>query len=110
MTARQPSSAPFHRLGVVIPIYGHSRLAVEAIQSACRQSTNIPFTVIAVDDGSLDVETQMALESCRRSQPRHVTLRQRNGGLSAARNLGVQTLLSLHDDLDAVFFLDADNR
>ncbi|MCB8839394.1 glycosyltransferase family A protein [Aurantimonas sp. VKM B-3413] len=99
------------RLGVVIPVYGHARFAVEAVESACGQDLERPLSVVVIDDGCPDSETQAALAAARaRHAGRLITLRQVNGGLSAARNLGVRTLLDLHADLDAIFFLDADNR
>ncbi|MCF1504915.1 glycosyltransferase family 2 protein [Afifella sp. H1R] len=101
----------FRRIGVVVPVYGHSRFAVEAVKSACEQMLATPHVVAVVDDGCPNPETQHALTACRARYPgRVISLRQRNGGLSAARNTGVRTLLGLFPDTDAIFFLDADNR
>ncbi|HEV2602654.1 MAG TPA: glycosyltransferase family A protein [Microvirga sp.] len=99
------------RIGVVVPVYGHARLVVEAIQSACGQETDRSVSIIAVDDGCPNPETPRTLAACRSRYPgRFISVRQRNQGLSTARNTGVRVLLEADPETDAVFFLDADNR
>ncbi len=100
-----------NRLGIVVPVYGHSKFVYEAVESACLQELDFPCQVVVVDDGCPSHETQRALTSLRQRFPdRVMTLRQANGGLSAARNLGASVLLDFFPDLEAIFFLDSDNR
>ncbi len=85
---------------VVIPAYNCGAFVREAVESALRQSlTNVE--VIVIDDGSTD-DTQQVLGSI--SDGRLTVLRQRNGGVSAARNTGLAAAHGEH-----IFFLDADD-
>ncbi len=107
----------FRRIGVVVPVFGHARYVAETIEAAMAARLACPLVVLAIDDGCPSPETRATLSALR---ARHgadpspartlLTARQVNGGLSAARNTGVRTLLSLYGDIDALFFLDADNR
>ena len=106
-----PKALGFRRIGVVVPVYGHARFAVEALEDALASQLSCPLSVVAVDDGDPAPETRAALDALRaRHAGRLHTVRRANGGLSAARNTGVRALFALAPDIDAVFFLDADNR
>ncbi len=98
-------------LGVVIPAFGHPQFLAEAIISACNQDTDQPVRVVVVDDGCRFVETGEVVANLVQRYPGVLFhLRQANTRLPGARNTGVRFLLQLEPDLDAVFFLDADNR
>lgn len=102
------SAAP---IGIVIPGYGHPRFLAEAIHSACQQDIDVPLKVVVVDDGCRFEETADTVAALMNEYPGILHyMRHPNAKLPGARNAGVRFLLKLCPDLDAVYFLDADNR
>lgn len=98
-------------LGIVIPAHGHPAFLAEAIVSACEQECTQPVKVVVVDDGCRFPETGQVAFAMQQEYPEKLFyFRQKNERLPAARNAGVKFLLALDPDLDAIFFLDADNR
>ena len=94
----------------VIPAYKQPGLLAEALASVMAQS--LPgVAAIVVDDGCPMPETrEVALETAARHPGRVHVLRQRNGGLSAARNTGIDYALAALPEARAIYMLDADNR
>lgn len=88
-------------VSVVIPAYNYARYLPEAIQSVLNQ-TYSDFELLVVDDGSTD-ETPSVLAAIQ--DPRMRVIRQKNAGLSAARNTGI-----INAAMPFVGFLDADDR
>lgn len=88
---------------VVIPLFNKERFVGRAIESVRRQSHE-RFRVIVVDDGSTDGSGSAALEAFA-GDPRFRLLTQANGGVSAARNVGV-----LAASTEWIAFLDADDE
>ena len=86
-------------VAVVITTYNHAAFLEDAIRSVIQQSIRAQ-EIIVVDDGSTDHPD--AVVSCF-SQVR--LIRQRNQGLSAARNTGLRAAVA-----DKIIFLDADDR
>ncbi len=86
-------------VSVVIPTYNAARYVEAAVASVLGQTFK-DVEVLVVDDGSTD-ETEAVL-SRYRSAVRY--LRQENGGVSAARNRGIQESTGRY-----VAFLDADD-
>lgn len=102
---------PWPRIGIVIPVFGHSRLVGEAIASALDQDYRGAIDVIVVVDGDKDQETLQTVASFLPAPDRSIAaLYRSNGRLSAARNTGIRYLLQRFDDLFSIYFLDADNR
>jgi glycosyltransferase involved in cell wall biosynthesis len=87
-------------IDVIIPVYNGADFVSDALSSALGQSLP-PRRVIVVDDGSTDA-TPVILSAVR--DPRLLVLRKANGGLSSARNAGLQAAES-----EWVAFLDADD-
>jgi glycosyltransferase involved in cell wall biosynthesis len=87
-------------ISVIIPSYNSARFVPQAVQSVLEQ-TYSPVEVIVVDDGSTD-DTRERLD-LRNGRIRYIY--QSNGGLSKARNRGIN---EAHGDLIA--FLDADDQ
>ena len=90
------------RFSVIIPLYNKAPYVVNAIQSVLAQ-TNMDFELIIMDDGSKDDSFDVALKVIDGHGRCHL-YRQKNGGVSVARNNAVA--LSRGDYL---CFLDADD-
>lgn len=98
------------RVVVLIPVYKHSVLIVEAIESAIAQTLDQPFAVVIVNDGCPQPETDQICFALSQSLPNVTYLLKENGGPSSARNFGLDHVCETYPNLSAVFFLDADNR
>lgn len=87
------------KVSVVIPTYNRACDVVRAVKSALAQ-TLVPHQIIVVDDGSTD-DTEAAV----RALPAPVEyIRQKNGGVSSARNLAFRSVTG-----DFVALLDSDD-
>ena len=86
-----------NKISVVIPTYNHSRWLPESVESALRQTLK-PLEVIVVDDGSKDDTRQVV------SKYPVTYVYQRNAGLPAARNKGIDTAKG-----EWIALLDADD-
>ena len=73
-------------VSIVIPCYNQGAFVHDAIRSVFRQSFD-SWEIVVVDDGSTDPTTKATLRGL--SYPRTRIVRQRNQGLSAARNAGI---------------------
>jgi len=99
------------RVGVVIPVFSHSKLVAEAVASVLDQDYPGQIDVAIVVDGDRNPETLQTAASFVGAANRSVsTIFRPNGRLPAARNTGIRYLLERFDDLFAIQFLDADNR
>lgn len=90
------------RFSVIIPLYNKAPYVAKAIQSVLAQ-TFTDYELIVMDDGSKDDSFSIALKTIEGHGHCHL-YRQKNGGVSMARNNGVA--LSQGDNL---CFLDADD-
>jgi glycosyltransferase involved in cell wall biosynthesis len=88
------------RVGIVTPAYNVAPYIGDAIRSVLSQ-THQAWTMTIVDDGSTDATTAVVAGF---DDPRLCLIRQRNAGVSAARNRGVTATYA-----EAVLFLDADD-
>ena len=86
-------------VSVVIPAYNCARYLPETIESALSQTLS-PLEVIVIDDGSTDDTSAVLTRYERRIQ----YVRQRNMGISAARNAGIRIARG-----SLIAFLDADD-
>jgi glycosyltransferase involved in cell wall biosynthesis len=90
------------RASVVVPVYNVLPYLDECLTSACGQSMG-DLEVICVDDGSTDGGGQ-ACDAWVAKDARVRVVHKANGGLSSARNAGVDAAQG-----EYVFFLDADD-
>lgn len=97
-------------IGIVIPAFKHSVYLGEAIQSALTQDISEPYIVTIVNDGCPFVETELCASAAAAAADNVFALIKPNGGLSSARNFGVEFCLSNFPNLEAIYMLDADNR
>lgn len=92
----QEKSSP--KVSVVIPCYGQAHFLASAINSALAQ-TYANVEVVVVDDGSRDNAAAVAAR-----YPGVRCVRQKNGGVSEARNAGIRASSG-----EFLVFLDADD-
>ena len=76
------------RISVIIPLYNKRETISRAIDSVLRQSPS-PHEIIVVDDGSSDGSGEI-VEAMVAANPHIRLIRQPNGGVSAARNRGIE--------------------
>ena len=88
------------RIDIITPAFNVAPYIGDAIRSVLAQ-THRYWTMTIVDDGSTDETAAVAASF---EDPRIRLLRQRNAGVSAARNLGL-----VASNAEAVLFLDADD-
>ncbi len=91
----------------VITSYNQGDMILEAVDSLCRQTVP-PSRIIIVDDGSTDEGSLSILSRVESDLDREipaVILRQKNRGVSAARNAGI-----CKADSEMVLVLDGDDR
>lgn len=91
-------------LSVIVPVFNTAPYVRECLRSLSAQS-GLSLQVVIINDGSTD-ESERIVLSCLEAwnDPRYLLVRQRNRGLSAARNLGMKLALG-----DYVGFLDSDD-
>ncbi len=98
-------------VGIVIPIFRHSVLVTEAVDSALAQDLDPRVHIVAVNDGCPYPQTHETLcEYALAHGDQLDYVRQSNRGLSGARNTGVRHLLRRFPSIEAIYFLDADNQ
>ncbi|QRQ88153.1 glycosyltransferase family 2 protein [Cupriavidus oxalaticus] len=88
---------------VIIPCYNQGVYLRDALYSI-EGAYSGPLELIVVDDGSTDARTKRELENLRSERSILRVVRKENGGLSSARNTGLQ-----HATGSYVQFLDADD-
>lgn len=97
-------------VAVVIPVFnckGYLREAVDSVLGQLYQR----ISIVLVDDGSTDGSGQLCDEIAWKSK-RVSVLHQKNAGVSAARNAGIEYILAQSDSNDNkqyIAFLDADD-
>jgi glycosyltransferase involved in cell wall biosynthesis len=97
------------RMAVVVPSFKHSGLVREAVFSVVSQPQFADVDIVLVDDGCPDPQTYVVLSQFAAAWPNVHYIRQLNRGLSAARNRGIDFVLSRLPEAEAIYLLDADN-
>lgn len=92
------------RTAIVVPAYNAERWIGDAIRSLIDQ-TESDWCCVVVDDGSTD-GTLSVVKSSTAGDSRFRVVSRANGGVSAARNTGLD---NLPDGVDTVAFLDSDD-
>ncbi len=91
-------------LSLIVPVYNVVDY-IERCVTSLTQQTCIDFELILVDDCGQDDSIQKALDILANSTLDYkVIYRSQNGGLSAARNSGIENAVS-----DYIFFVDSDD-
>lgn len=90
-------------VSIVMPCYQNGQTLARTVRSIQAQ-TEENWELIAVDDGSRD-DTLSVLERLARDEPRMRVIHQENGGVSAARNAGIEAARGTW-----LSFVDADDH
>ena len=91
---------------VIVPVYKVEAYLARCVDSILAQ-TYADFDLVLVDDGSPDRCGEMCEEYALREE-RIIVIHQENGGLSAARNTGIEWALH-HSDSKYLSFTDSDD-
>lgn len=90
------------KVSVIVPIYNGEKFVLKFVDNIKKQNyTNIEL--ILVDDGSTD-NTWEIIKKCKNEIDNVITIRQRNQGVSVARNNGLRKATG-----DYVIFVDVDD-
>lgn len=90
------------KFSIIIPVYNVEKYLNECVESVLNQ-TYKNFEIILVDDGSTDSSPQIC-DSYAEKDIRIKVIHKENGGLSSARNAGIENMTG-----DYVLFLDSDD-
>lgn len=91
------------KISVIIPIYNVERYLGRCLDSVCSQTFN-DIEIICVNDCSPDNSAQILQEYAERDKRIKIVNREKNGGLSAARNTGFSVAAA-----EYIYFLDSDD-
>lgn len=89
-------------VSIIIPVYNAEKTLKQCVQSVLKQSYEY-IQVILVDDGSKDSSLQLC-KLFEREDPRVIVIEKVNGGVSSARNIGIDNATG-----DYLMFLDSDD-
>lgn len=92
---------PSVQLSVIIPAYNVEEYINECLSTVLNQKTKYSYEVIVINDGSTD-DTESKIKEF--NDKRITYINQKNGGLSEARNVGLDTAKGKY-----VLFLDSDD-
>jgi glycosyltransferase involved in cell wall biosynthesis len=90
-------------ISIIIPVYNRASLVKETVQSIYRQ-TYTDWELLLIDDGSTDNSLEVCQEMAVSDDKVHV-FHKENGGLSSARNFGMQMANG-----DYISFIDSDDE
>ena len=93
-------------ISIVVPVYNVEAFLRTCVESILRQPF-ADFDLVLVDDGSTDGSGAMC-DAYAASDPRVRTVHKANGGLSSARNAGIEWALA-NSDSQWIFFVDSDD-
>lgn len=95
-----------YKFSVIIPVYNVERYIAKTIKSLIKQTIGFEnIQVILVNDGSIDNSEKICLEYKRKYPNNIVYKKQKNSGVSAARNTGIKCIQGKY-----VSFLDGDDK
>lgn len=90
------------KVSIIVPIYNVEKYIDRCVNSlVCQTYRNIE--IILVDDGSKDLSGKKA-DEWRNKDERIIVIHKKNGGLSAARNMGIEKSTGSH-----LVFVDSDD-
>lgn len=91
------------KVSVIIPVYNCAKYIGTTLKSVINQDFN-DFEIIVIDDGSTDNSLEIINETLKGSGVRYKVIHQENGGVSVARNHGIDVSSG-----DYLVFVDGDD-
>lgn len=91
------------KVSVIIPVYNTEKYVIRCLESIRKQNYN-NIQVIIINDGSTDNSEEIISNYLKRYCLKYEYYKKENGGLSSARNYGMN-----YADGDYLFFLDSDD-
>ena len=102
------SQTYFSKIAIIVPIYNVEVYLAECLESIRSQSYS-NWICILVDDGSTDTSGEIA-DSFANLDSRFRVIHTTNGGLSSARNIGLELINNSKELIDYIGFVDSDDR
>lgn len=93
---------------VIIPVYNCEKYVAEAIESVLNQPYK-NINIVLINDGSTDSSPKICDQYAENNDRVHV-IHQANGGVSSARNAGIEYVLNEVPETKYIAFLDADDK
>lgn len=93
-------------ISIIVPVYNVEQFIFRCIDSILAQSF-FNFELILVNDGSVD-NSGIVCDKYRNKDNRIIVIHQNNGGLSAARNTGIDYAIN-HSESKWITFIDSDD-
>lgn len=106
MTAKLTATTHSDVIGVIVPVYNSEKYLPRCLDSLLAQ-THTHFQIVCVNDGSTD-QCPAILKSYQAKDDRIHVIDQSNGGVSKARNTGIDYLLK-QKHIAAICFIDSDD-
>ncbi|HFI0592393.1 TPA: glycosyltransferase family 2 protein [Streptococcus suis] len=78
------------QLSIIIPLYNSEKYINKCVDSFINQKTSYTYEVLLIDDGSKDRTREIALEYEKKYSGLIRVIEQKNQGISAARNTGIE--------------------
>lgn len=91
-----------NKVSIVVPMYNCSKVITRCVHSI-KDQTYQNIEILLVDDGSTD-DTEMICNEIKKNDDRISVFRQKNSGVSAARNLGIAKATGRY-----LMFVDSDD-
>ncbi len=92
-----------YKVSVIVPVYNLSQYIGNTLDSIINQDF-VSFEIIVVDDGSTDNSLDIIQKTLKNSNIPHKIIHQENGGVSAARNKGIDEVSGNY-----IVFVDGDD-
>lgn len=89
---------------VIVPCYNVEKYIARCLDSLLKQNIEVPYEIVVVDDGTKDKAAVIAEDYAAKHPNLIRVLHKENGGLSSARNFGIE-----HSDSEYLVFVDSDD-
>ncbi|MGN0550538.1 MAG: glycosyltransferase family 2 protein [Acutalibacteraceae bacterium] len=99
------NSLDYPTVGIIVPIYNTEKYVGRCLHSILN-NTYLNIKVFCIDDGSKD-ESPEIVEKIAKNDSRVIHIRRENGGVSVARNRGIEA--AFKENCEVIGFVDSDD-